>query len=148
MMIHPKNIFYNIFALAASCIILFTPLTVISQEQKSREAEKLFIKIEDGLNSGAVDKFSNFFSGKNFLSLSNGNNGYYSANQSYYVIKDFFSVYQPVSFKLTNTVTETTSPFASGTLRYNNKGIRGTAMVFISLQYSDNQWRISQITIN
>lgn len=131
------------------CITYFALANIIiGQETKLNEVNKLFIKIEEGLNSSAVDKFANYFSNKNFISLSNGNSGYYSSNQSYYVIKDFLSVYQPISFKLTNIVTDTTNPFASGILKYNNKGIRGTAVVFISLQFIDNQWRISQITIN
>lgn len=142
---------YRIFQLPLLIIgllylLINTPIN--SQESKDKEAAKLFIKIEEGLSSGAVDKFSGSFSGKNFLSLSSGISGYYSANQSYYVIKDFLSIYQPISFKFNNIVTETNNPFASGILRYNNKGIRGTAMVFVSLQYIGNQLRISQITIN
>ena len=119
-----------------------------AQENKSREAQKVFLRLEEGISTSAVDKFSNYFSTKNYFSLNGGTTGYYSANQSYYVIKDFLSIYQPISFKLTNIVTETATPFASGNLRYNNKGIRGNAVVFISLQLIDNQWRISQITIN
>ncbi|PKL84094.1 MAG: hypothetical protein CVV24_01610 [Ignavibacteriae bacterium HGW-Ignavibacteriae-3] len=128
--------------------IIFSTLTVSAQESKGREAQKVFFRFEEGLNSSAVDKFSSYFGDKNYLSLANGTAGYYSANQSYYVMKDFLSVYQSSSFKLSNIVTETSTPFASGILKYNNKGIRGTATVFISLQLVDNQWRISQITIN
>ena len=91
---------------------------------------------------------SKYFSAKNYISLAGGTSGYFSANQSYYVLKDFLSVYQPISFKLTNTVVETSNPFASGVFKFNNKGIRGTAVAFIALQFIDNQWRISQITIN
>ncbi|MBI3123651.1 MAG: DUF4783 domain-containing protein [Ignavibacteriales bacterium] len=119
-----------------------------AQDIKPKEAVKLFVKIEDGIGSGSVDKFSNYFSQRNYLSFTNGAAGYYSANQSYYVIKDFLSVNQPISFKITNMVTETATPFAAGTLKYISKGIRTTATVFISLQLIDNQWRISQITIN
>ena len=129
-------------------LILFNCNPTLAQESKNREANLLFIKIEEGLSTGAVDKFSKYFAGKNYISLTNGSSGYYSANQSYYVIKDFLSVYQPISFKITNSVIDTANPFASGTLKFNNKGIRGTATVFVSLQYVDNQWRISQITIN
>lgn len=144
------KIFKYIFQLILLCGILLAliPVKEFAQDLKSREANLLFIKIEEGLNTGAVDKFSKYFSGKNYISLTSGNSGYYSSNQSYYVIKDFLSVYQPISFKLTNTVLDSNNPFASGILKYNNKGIRGTATVFISLQYADNQWRISQITIN
>jgi len=137
------------FSIAAAFFLLVLHADVnYAQESKSREANLLFIKIEDGLNSGSIDKFSKYFSSKNYLSLAGGNSGYFSANQSYYVIKDFLSIYQPISFKLSNSITETNNPFASGILKYNNKGIRGSATVFISLQFLDDQWRISQITIN
>jgi len=132
----------------SAVLILVNHNNVLGQDAKDREANLLLIKIEEGLNSGAVDKFSKYFAGKNYISLTNGSSGYYSSNQSYYVIKDFLSIFQPISFKITNKVKDSNNPFASGTLKYNNKGIRGTATVFISLQYIESQWRISQITIN
>ncbi len=141
-----KTIFKKNIALGV--IMLFFASCVIAQETNPKEAVKLFIKIEDGIGSGSVDKFSNYFSQRNYLSFTNGAAGYYSANQSYYVIKDFLSVYQPISFKITNMVTETSTPFAAGTLKYISKGIRTSATVFISLHMIDTQWRISQITIN
>lgn len=119
-----------------------------SQDIKINDVSKIFIHFEDGLNNNAIDKFSSYFAEKSFISLKNGNSGYYSANQSYYVIKDFLSIYKPISFKLTNIVTDSTNPFASGVLKFNNNGIKGTAIVFISLQLIRNQWKISQITIN
>jgi len=128
--------------------MFFFAVNFYSQENKTKDAVKAFIKIEDGIGSGSVDKFSNYFSTRNYLSFTNGASGYFSANQSYYVIKDFLSVNQPMSFKLTNMVTDTSTPFAAGTLKYISKGIRTTATVFISLQLIDNHWRITQITIN
>ncbi|MEJ5351300.1 MAG: DUF4783 domain-containing protein [Melioribacteraceae bacterium] len=147
-----KNIIEKVFC--NSIILIFTLLILLpekenySQNVKLSDVNKIFIHIEDGLNNNAVDKFAGYFSEKNFISLKNGNSGYFSANQSFYVIKDFLSIYKPISFKLTNIVTDSVNPFASGILKYNNNGIRGTAIVFISLQLVNNQWRISQITIN
>jgi len=135
-------------AVSFVALILINAAQLNAQEFKSKEAQKVFLNFEDGLSSGAVDKFSNFFCEKNYLSLSNGVTGYYSSNQSYYVLKDFLSVYRPLSFKLVNIVTDTSTPFASGVLKYSSRGVRGTANVFISLQHVDNKWHISQITIN
>lgn len=127
---------------------IFAVNTASAQDSKERDVQKLFIKIEEGLTSGSVDKFSNYFSGRNYISLSNGTSGYFSSNQSYYVIKDYLSVFQPISFKFTNIVADSGNPFAAGSLKFNNKGIRGTATVFVTLNFSDNEWRISQITIS
>jgi Domain of unknown function (DUF4783) len=135
--------------------ILFLLLSILfiagkgsAQEEKGNEAMRIFALTEDGLGTGAVDKFSSNFSERCYLSLKNGISGYYSSNQAYYVLKDFLSIYQPVSFRLNNIVAETTMPFASGTFKFISRGIRGTSNIFISLQRFENHYCISQITIN
>lgn len=128
--------------------IFFATLMTYAQDGRAKEINKLLIKIEEGLSTGSVDKFSGYFNSKNYLSLTNGPSGYFSSNQAYYIIKDYLSVYKPISFKFTSSVLDTNSPFAAGNLRYNNNGIRGSATIFITFQMIDNQWKISQITIN
>lgn len=129
-------------------VLLIYTQTFLGQENKHKEALKIFQRIEEGINDNSVDKFANYFSQRNYLSLNNSSVGYFSFNQSYYVLKDYLSIYQPISFRLNNILTETTNPFAAGTFKYINKGVRGTAIIFIALQWSENQWKISQITIN
>ncbi|TSA27661.1 MAG: DUF4783 domain-containing protein [Ignavibacteriales bacterium] len=129
-------------------ILNFNSVVIKAQGSTGKGALKVFLRIEDGMAGATVDKFSKYFGNKNYLSLSNGVSGYYSTNQSYYVIKDFLSIYQPTFFKLTNIVTETATPFASGILKYSTKGVRGSSIVFISLHFIDGEWKISQITIN
>lgn len=129
-------------------ILNFNSLVIKAQGSLGKDALKVFLRIEEGIAGATVDRFSKYFGNKNYLSLSNGVSGYFSKNQSYYVINDFLSICQPTSFKLTNIVTETVSPFASGILKYNSKGVRGNSIVFISLHFIDGEWKISQITIN
>ncbi|MBX3008888.1 MAG: DUF4783 domain-containing protein [Melioribacteraceae bacterium] len=143
MRTNSKNIIRVI--LIALLFSIFNEVT--PQDKKINDAAKIFLRIEEGIGSATVDKFSSFFSSKNYLSLSNGTNGYFSANQSFYVIKDFLSVYQPINFKLNLVNSDSNTPFASGTLKYSSNGIRGIALVYISLTQIDNHWRISQITI-
>ena len=111
-------------------------------------ADKVFIQFEEGLNSGNLELFSTFFDEKTYVSLVSGYTGYLSSSQAYYVLKDFLTLNEPLGFKLTSKVTNTSSPFASGVLRYSVRGVRSSAMVFISLKKSDDRWVISQITIN
>lgn len=138
---------YRIFFLPLVFLLVFTT-SLKAQEKNLSEAKKIFLRIEEGISSSSIDKFSGYFSPKNYLSLSNGVTGYYSSSQSFYVLEDYLSIFQPISFKLTNISSETGTPFASGILRYNSKGLRGTALVFITLQQINGSWRISQITIN
>lgn len=129
-------------------LYLVITLPYFAQESKARDINKLLIKIEEGLGTASVDKFSGYFNTRNYLSLTNGSSGYFSSNQAYYIIKDYLSIYKPISFKFTSSVLDTNSPFAAGNLKYNNNGIRGSATVFVTFQMIDNQWKISQITIN
>ncbi|OGU54405.1 MAG: hypothetical protein A2V66_00115 [Ignavibacteria bacterium RBG_13_36_8] len=144
-----KKIFL-LFLFIINYSILGYVFPINSQQEKpsSKEARNILLKIEEGINSGRVDLFSNFFGEKTYLSLVNGHTGYFSSSQAYYVLKDFLTIYKPYNFKLTSIVANTTNPFASGILRYSIKGIRGNAMVFISLKYLDDRWIITQITIN
>ena len=123
-------------------------LQMQAQENHNKEAQKIFSRFEEGMTTGAVDKFSKYFASRTYLSFINGVSGYYSFDQSYYVVKDFLSINLPISFKLTNVITETSTPFAFGTLKYISSGIKGSATVFISLQYINKNWLISQVTIN
>ncbi|NMB80716.1 MAG: DUF4783 domain-containing protein [Ignavibacteria bacterium] len=129
-------------------LYLIITLPVFSQDSRVRDINKLLIKIEEGLSTASVDKFSSYFNSRNYLSLTNGSSGYFSSNQAYYIIKDYLSIYKPISFKFTSSVLDSNSPFAAGNLKYNNNGIRGSATVFVTFQMIDNQWKISQITIN
>lgn len=117
-------------------------------QKNSKEILELFKNIENGINSSNIDIFSASFSEKTYISLISGNSGYYSPGQSYYVLRDFLNSNKPFSFKLISMVSHSSSPFASGVLRYSVRGIRKQAMVFISLRYAGDHWRIAQITIN
>ncbi len=128
--------------------ILFFMTTIVLPQNRDADINRIFANIEEGLPTGSIDRFSNYFADKTFISLFNGKSGYFSANQAYYVLKDFFGIYRPISFKIDNLVIDTINPFSSGTLRMSYRGIRKSAMVFISLQKYGDQWRISQITIN
>jgi len=121
---------------------------ILGQEKHNKEAQKIFSRFEEGMTTGAVDKFSQYFSYRTYLSFTQGVSGYYSFDQSYYVVKDFLSINLPISLNLTNIITETSTPFAFGTLKFIRSGIKGSATVFISLQLINKKWQISQVTIN
>ncbi len=42
---------------------------------------------------------SKYFGQQTYFSFSNGINGYYSNNQAFYVLEDFFKLYKVTSFK-------------------------------------------------
>jgi len=114
--------------------------------QNKQQMETVFKDIENGLSSGNVTLLSQHFSSQNYLSLSNGIKGYFSSNQTYYILQDLFKINKPVQFRFTNVVANK-NPYATGVLTYENRNRKETAQVFISLEYSGSQWTISQLTI-
>jgi hypothetical protein len=105
-------------------------------------------KVEEGFNTGDVEKFAKYFSSQTYASLSNGISGYYSPNQFFYIIQNYFNIYKPIGFRFIVVNDSSENPYASGLYKFNSGGIRGNSQVFISLKIIGNDWKISQITIN
>ena len=120
-------------------------LTAVQQDST---VVSVFKRIEKGILEVDVKIFFDFLSSETYLSLKNGISGYYSANQSYYILQDYLSLNIPAEFKFTGMSSDSAIPYASGILKYSHKGVRGDAQIFISLKTVNGSWQISQITIN
>jgi len=120
----------------------------LDSKQRQNITKNDFDEIESGISSGKAASISNFLSGHTYLSFSNGVNGYYSSNQAYYVLEDFFKIYRVISFKLQSIKTDEDVPYATGLYYFDRRGKRGSARVYISLNKSGKNWKISQLTIN
>lgn len=110
------------------------------------EAE--FNNIIDGLNSGNTNQLSRYFSQQIYLSLRTGERGYYSSNQAYYLIDNFFNIYQPISFQTTSRMFESSIPYLAGKLFCRFKGSIEVFQLYLSLSWNGNRWEITQISIN
>lgn len=116
--------------------------------QQKETPEEVFARIEEGFSLGEAEKFSEYLGSQTYASMANGISGYYSANQFFYILQNYFSIYKPINFRIVNSNSKSDNPYASGYYKYESKGIRGTAMVFVSLKLFGSHWKISQITIN
>ena len=120
----------------------------LSTDSKVKVQSIVFKDIEKGIVSNDVEKFSQYFSPQPYISLVNGVNGYYSSNQAYYIMEDFFNSFKIVSFKMEETKTEGTVSYGKGDYYYEKKGRREVAHLYITLSKSGNKWYITQISIN
>ena len=114
--------------------------------QNQKKELQIFSDIERTFSSGNIALISSYFPSQIYLSLSTGVNGFYSGNQAYYILQDYFQLNQPIAFKYTQR-SESENGFATGVFSFENRNIKGTAQVFISVEYSGAKWRISLITI-
>jgi len=131
--------------------LLFISVSSAQSNKSERQYEetpgKIFNKIEEGFSLGDPEKFSKYLDAQTYASLSDGITGYYSSNQFYYILQNYFYIYKPISFRFINQNNEGENPYASGYYKFESKGIRGTAQVFISLKRFGTNWKISQVTI-
>lgn len=117
-------------------------------KKQTQPEELIFKEIESGIKEAKVSKISKYFGQQTYFSFSTGINGYYSSNQAFYVLEDFFNLYKVTSFKFDYVKVDKTNSHATGTYNYDNKGQRSTAQVYISLKKIGNNWIITQFTIN
>ncbi|MBK7630538.1 MAG: DUF4783 domain-containing protein [Ignavibacteriales bacterium] len=116
--------------------------------KNSVQDELIFKNIESGIKDADVKRISNYFGQQTYFSFSNGINGYYSNNQAFYVLEDFFNLYKVTAFKFDYIKTDKNNGHATGNYSYDNRGQRGTAKVYISLKKIGTNWIITQFTIN
>jgi Domain of unknown function (DUF4783) len=124
---------------------LVTP-TVHPTIQRSPITE-IFQNVELGLQNNAIDKFKKELGEIVSMTISSGDHGYYSANQAAIVLIGFFSEHHPVSFKFSRIHEKGSTPYATGSFIYVQKGIQKSAQVYVSLTRQDSQWVISQFNI-
>jgi len=111
------------------------------------EARQALGAIDAALSTGEARAMLRFFHTKVFLTLLSGENGYYSAEQSYFILRNFFAAHNSTGFSWTGANLSERSAWGVGTLRYLKPGQRGNAQVFVSLTRGDQGWRINQLTI-
>jgi len=117
-------------------------------KQESISAKVILTQIERGISKGNVDELSKHLCPQTYFSLSNGTRGYYSSNQAYYILEDFFKMYQVITFRYQTIQAGEGNPYATGTYLYEFKGKRVSAQVYISLKNIGKSWKITQITFN
>lgn len=146
-----KATFYIIISLFF-CLIIFPQqndlLPKKDKSLKNQNEAEIFHDLEDNIREGNIVGISKYFGQQTYFSLSNGISGYYSANQAYYVLEDFFKLYKVTSFKFDHIKTDKNSSYATGKYGYDNKGKRSVAQVYISVKKVGNNWNITQFTIN
>ena len=120
----------------------------LSSDTKVKTQTIIFNNLESGILTNDVEKISKYFSPQPYISLINGVNGYYSSNQAYYILEDFFTTYKVVSFKISETKNEESVSYGKGDYYFEKKGKREVAHLYVTLSKSGSKWHITQISIN
>ncbi len=145
-----KKSFYIILSLFCLNFVSYVyPQNFNSKDNsKQSESRRIFSDISSGIANQDVESIARYFSSQTYLSLSNGISGYYSSNQAYYVLEDFFKIYRVTAFRFDNIQSDSNNPYATGEYQFEYRGKRDLAQVYIALKKSGKNWKITQITIN
>jgi hypothetical protein len=148
---------FYFYSIVVICLCFFVP-SIFSQNLNlqnnfnsgnSVKAEIIALnEIEEGIKNGDINKLTGYFASQPYISLLSGVNGYYSSNQTYYILQDFFQNFKVVSFKFDNKKFEENVVYGTGEYFYERKGKRESAYLYITLNKIGNKWTILQISIN
>lgn len=104
----------------------------------------LFDQIEKGLVAGDVRSFSRYFGHEVFLNLRGTESGYFSGNQAFYILQNFFASRRTVRFKFTTFDQTDSVPYATGGGSFVLKGKVETLQIYVALARKNESWVITQ----
>jgi len=132
-------------------IFFFLASSVLSAQSKIREKRKInsiFNKIERGINSSSASGISEYFNSRVFVSLPNNKKNYFSSNQLFYLLQDYFSSRHIMYFSFDKVSVDGPNPFGYGNIKYEHLGMRGNSTVYVSLSKIGANWRITKFVVN
>ena len=117
------------------------------QEIESSEYAEIFHSVQRGIAEGDVRAFSSSFGPQVYVSLPSGESGYYSANQAYYILQNYFGSRRPQSFRFSTYGESDSTPYATGPGRFEARGNIETVQIYASLSKLNNRWVLSHVSI-
>jgi hypothetical protein len=111
------------------------------------EARKLFGLIERGISDASLGSASSSFAQQVFVNMSEGESGYFSANQTVSILQRYLSNRSSLSFTFSRYGDSGSTPYATGRLTSISKGRRESAQIYVSLRLHGSKWVITQFNI-
>lgn len=131
---------------------LILPISPSVQEKArnpdSEEAFTILKKTETAFQSSNLSTLQTMFAGRVYVSFFTGENGYFSSNQTYFILKKFFENYHVISFTFQTINSESVNPYGVGQYLYLYRGLKNSVQLYLSLHRSDGGWKINQITLS
>ncbi len=125
-------------------IFIFAPVRLTFAQPSPAQIVK---EIEFAFNHD-VKLIADDFYFKTYLSLSNYQEGYFSPSQSSQMISSFLLAQPPYTFTITNFSFQNNLAYISAKISFQKTSNETVKSVFITLKFIDNNWQITQVTIN
>jgi Domain of unknown function (DUF4783) len=111
------------------------------------ECLKIIESVREGIENANLSRFAPSFGSQVLIYLRDGESGYYSSSQAYYVLEDHFRSRKVLSIEFDTVREADPMPYATGTILCNVKGLQERAQIYVSLEKSEGKWVIAQVKI-
>jgi hypothetical protein len=113
----------------------------------SEDYRKIFAVVQSSLTNGNISAIVQHLAPQVQVNLRGAENGYYSANQTYYLLENYLQSRKIMGFEFSTIGESDSNPYATGGANLNFRGTREYAQVYVSLSRSGEKWVITQINI-
>lgn len=124
-----------------------TPIERRTQTGDSLAYADIFRSVENGIVGGNVGAFSQYFGAQVHVSLPGGESGYYSSNQAYSILQNYFGSRRTQSFRFSTYGESPSTPYATGAGRFVVRGAVETVQLYVAVSRIENRWILSQVNI-
>ncbi|MBI3586380.1 MAG: DUF4783 domain-containing protein [Ignavibacteriales bacterium] len=121
--------------------------TVEPPDYRQVDVKGVFEKLEAGILKSTLTASPAFFASQVYVNITEGESGYFSANQVTSVLQNYFSSRKPVSFSFSRLSDKGSTPYATGRFTFISKGNRESVQIYVSLTMQESKWVVSQFNI-
>lgn len=114
---------------------------------RNASLHRVLTEIQNGIINGTVNSFTPFIAPQIYLSLLNSDEGYFSSNQSSFILQHFFSSFRILTFRFTTVHSERLNTYATGGGTLIRKGSTEIIQIYLALRYRDGTWNITQFNM-
>lgn len=134
------------------CLLALLSCASAAHAQKPNGTQKhgplsVFNEVQQGIASGNVSLLTPHFHSQVHVTLRGGESGLFSANQSYYLLLNYFRARKSAGFVFTTYGDSGSNPYATGGVLFNVRGARENAQVYVALTNNGDRWVITHINI-
>jgi hypothetical protein len=119
--------------------------TLFASEVRQNSSGEIIDRIEKGINDGNVEIFGPYLGPQVSISMSGDRSGWYSTNQAYSILKNYFGMRKTLSFAFTTREESDQRAIATGGGRFVKRGTKESVQIYVMLKYIEEKWIITQI---
>jgi hypothetical protein len=126
--------------------IIFVCSNAVSQNHRGEPGE-ILDGVEKGIIAGDINAFSAHLGSQVAITMSGDRSDYYSPNQAFSILKNFFGLRKTVNFSFTTRQESFRRAYGTGGGSFVRRGKKEHLQIYVMLNPIEGHWVITQIHI-